>query len=425
MPTVEIPFDPRPGQYEVLKSLRRFNVLVCHRRWGKTVLCINKLIASALRNTQERPRYAYIAPLYRQSKQVAWDYLKHYTQVIPGTTFNESELRVDLPNGARIQLFGADNPDALRGIYLDGVVLDEYAQMSPKAWSEVIRPALSDRQGWAIFIGTPKGHNAFYELYEYAKTQEDWFAGMYRASETKVISETELRAAKGTMDPDEYAQEFECSFEASIKGAYYADQVKHAKEQNRICGINWEKNLLVSTAWDIGFHDSTVIVFYQTIGKEIRIIDVEEHVGEAPEFYATLLKQKGYKYDTHNLPHDGDVKRIDNGGKSLKSQLEQLGVFPIHIAPHVSVDAGIASVRSLFSRFYIDNSNERMRYFIECITQYHKEWDEDRKTFKPKPDHDWASHAADALRYLAVSFLEEYPAEESEDVTELIGGRLG
>ena len=188
MPTIELEYTPRKHQLEVHKNLKRFNVVICHRRWGKTVMCINQLIAEALRSTKTNPRYAYISPFYRQSKLVAWDYLKHYTQPIPGVTYNEAELRVNIPtNNSRITLYGADNYDSLRGIYLDGIVLDEYAQMSPKAWSEVIRPALTDRKGWAIFIGTPQGYNSFYDLYKYAQEEKKWHSAMYKASETGII----------------------------------------------------------------------------------------------------------------------------------------------------------------------------------------------------------------------------------------------
>ena len=140
-------YRPRPLQADLHRSLKRFNVLVAHRRFGKTVFCVNELIARAAANRLDRPRYAYVAPLFTQAKDVAWDYLKRFTAAIPDVEASETELRVDLPGGARIRLYGADNPDRLRGLYLDGVVLDEYAQIHPRLWAEVVRPALADRQG--------------------------------------------------------------------------------------------------------------------------------------------------------------------------------------------------------------------------------------------------------------------------------------
>ena len=194
------------------RHLRRFNVLVCHRRFGKTVLAVNELIHRSLACRMPHPRHAYLAPLRKQAKRVAWDYLKRYTAAIPGRAVNEAELRIDLPGGRRLFVEGADNPDALRGVYLDGVVLDEFGQMSPVAWREVLRPALADRAGWAIFIGTPKGRNAFHDVFAAARAsalrgEGDWYAQVFRASETGILAAAELEAAARDMDEAEYAQE--------------------------------------------------------------------------------------------------------------------------------------------------------------------------------------------------------------------------
>jgi phage terminase large subunit len=214
-------YEPRPLQVYLHKNLKRFNVLVAHRRFGKSVFCINELLSKAAANRRENPRYAYIAPLLSQAKDVAWEYLKQYAERVPRGVANESELRVDLPDGARIRLYGADNPDRLRGLYLDGVVFDEYAQMQPRVWPEVIRPALADREGWAIFIGTPMGRNQFCKLYEEARADPSWFTALFRASETGIIPPQELAAAAAVMSEDQYAQEFECSFDTAVVGAYY------------------------------------------------------------------------------------------------------------------------------------------------------------------------------------------------------------
>lgn len=215
--TIDTGYQPRAFQAEIHRNLKRFSVLVCHRRFGKTVLSINALVDASLRLKKERPRYGYVAPLYSQAKSIAWDYLRYYTQSIPGIKKNESELWVELPNGAKIRLFGADNPDALRGMYFDGVVLDEVAQMKPEVWGEIIRPALTDREGWALFIGTPKGMNLFSELYYSACKSEDWYAGFFPASKTKALPPAELEEARATMSDNQYRQEFECDFSASTE----------------------------------------------------------------------------------------------------------------------------------------------------------------------------------------------------------------
>ena len=210
-------YKPHHIQTELHNKMagHRFAVVVAHRRMGKTFWAVNTLIHAALSSKQIDARFAYIAPFYRQAKQVAWDYFKQFTYMIPGVKYNESELRVDFPNGARIRLYGGDNPDTLRGIYLDGTVLDEVADMRPNVWGEVIRPTLTDRKGWAIFIGTPKGIDLFYEMYQIASREDDWFCGIYRATDTNIIDADELAKAKASMTEQEFAQEFLCDFTAS------------------------------------------------------------------------------------------------------------------------------------------------------------------------------------------------------------------
>jgi hypothetical protein len=217
---VELPFTPYPHQRAAheLRRRARFVVLVWHRRAGKTVWAIVELVLSALRTSRQRARYAYVAPLLKQAKAVAWDYLKHFARCIPGTAINESELAVTFPHGAQVRLYGADNPDALRGIYLDGAVLDEVADMKPEVWGEILRPALADRQGWSVFIGTPKGINLFSELYYRAERGEDgWASDLKRASDTGVLPAEEIEAARQEMSPAQFAQEFEVDFHAAVE----------------------------------------------------------------------------------------------------------------------------------------------------------------------------------------------------------------
>lgn len=213
--TVTLPYTPRRQFMPFHDRKERFAALVCHRRAGKTVASVNDLIRGAALCEKPNPRFAYIAPFYKQAKDIAWTYLKQ--GVVPllkyGAQIHESELRVDLPNKGRVKLYGADNPDALRGIYLDGVVLDEPAQIDPTMWPEILRPALSDRLGWAVFVGTPRGRNAFYEVWRSANKNPDWFTMMLKASESGLLIESELTAAREAMTEQQYRQEFECSFQ--------------------------------------------------------------------------------------------------------------------------------------------------------------------------------------------------------------------
>jgi hypothetical protein len=363
---------------------------------------VNELIKGALSCQRDKPRFAYIAPLFKQAKDVAWEYLKEYTAVIPGREVNETELRVDLPNGSRVRLYGADNPDSLRGIYLDGVILDEYADMRPSIWTEVLRPALSDRLGWATFIGTPKGHNDFWQKWQDSENNPDWFRLMLKASETGIISPAELAAARRDMSEDEFAQEFECSFTAAVRGAYYAKDLEQADKEERIRNIPIEK-VETHTAWDLGIDDSTAIWFYQTVNKEVRLIDYYEASGVGLEHYAKVLKEKPYIYGKHYLPHDAEVKELGTG----MSRIETLAGFGIRadVVKMQRVEDGINAVRQLLPRCYFHATN--CKQGIEALRLYRKEWNDKTQTFRQNPLHDWTSHAADAMRYLALSVSEK------------------
>ena len=231
MPTVDTGYKPHPWQLMVHQQMRRFSVLVCHRRFGKTVLAINSLLNSALKCKHDNGRYGYIAPYYNQAKSVAWDLLKQYGMRIPGAVPNESELTLNLPNGAKIRLFGANNADSLRGLFFDGIVMDEVADMAPNVWTEVVRPTLADRKGWCLFIGTPKGINLFYDLYHKALHLDTWYGQMFTSADTDLpwLDAEELKIARESMSDNAYRQEFLCDFNASTENTLITiDMVNHA-----------------------------------------------------------------------------------------------------------------------------------------------------------------------------------------------------
>jgi hypothetical protein len=399
MVTIKIPYRPRPLQRKAHNKKERFALLVCHRRFGKTVFVINEAIKQAVTCKLKAPRFAYIAPFYKQAKNVAWDMLKYYCQPIPNIVFNESELKADFPNGARISLYGGDNPDSLRGIYLDGVMMDEYAQMSPRLWAEIIRPAISDRKGWAIFIGTPKGHNNFFDLYQEVKDDEDWYVKVHRASETNYIDAEELEAAKKDMSEDQYQQEFECSWTAAIQGAYYGRLLEEAEKESRIGKVQHDTGALVETWWDLGIGDSTAIWFVQRIGAELRVIDYYENNGESLGHYANVLQDKAkeneWNYGDHVFPHDVRQRSLDTGRTRVET-LQNLGVEPT-IIPQMKVEDGIEAVRRKLKNCWFDEM--KCRRGIDALRQYRSQYDEKNQVFKLRPVHDWASHAADAFRY--------------------------
>jgi hypothetical protein len=408
MKLIKLKYRPREVFEDFHKRKERWAVLVAHRRCGKTVACINELIVKALLENKKEAQYAYIAPYYAQSKSIAWQYLLKFSEPFR-TNQNQSELWIELFNKSRIRLFGADNPDALRGLYLDGVILDEYADMKPSVWGSVLRPLLSDRLGWAVFIGTPKGHNAFYDVFSNAEKQENWFVRVLRASQTKLIADAELKDAFGSMTPDQYLQEFECSFEAAIVGAYFGKEMRNLTDESRITNVEYDPLFPCHTSWDLGYSDDTAIFWFQAVHGEIRVLDYHSSNGENIDYYTNLIKSKereyGYKYGTHWLPHDARAKTLSSGGKSVIEQIAtKIPIETLKIVPNLSLQDGIQASRMALQRAWFDT---KCQEGIECLRQYQREYDEDKKVFRDKPRHDWTSHGADAWRYLSIAYREE------------------
>jgi phage terminase large subunit len=408
---VESPYAPRKAFMGLHTRQARWGIAVAHRRAGKTVACVNELIKEAACSDKPNPRFAYIAPQLNQAKDIAWQYLMEYTDCFgPERVVNKSELFVELPNNnARIRIYGADNPDRLRGIYLDGVILDEFGDMDPTVWTQVVRPALSDRKGWAIFIGTPKGKNTFHTLWNQAEDDEDWFRLMLKASETALLDRKELVDAAKMMTADEYAQEYECSFEAAVRGAYYGKEMNDLEtaEPAQIAAVPHDPRLPVHTAWDLGVADSTVIWFIQTTGRETRIIDCLKGEGVGLDWYAKRLQERDYLWGNHYLPHDVEVRELGTG-KSRKEVLAGLGIKAT-VCPNIPVADGIQAVRMLLPTCWFDKV--KCKDGIEALRMYRRDYDDKRQEFRVNPLHDWTSHYADAFRYFAVAHSERMPSK--------------
>jgi len=399
---IEIPYKPREHQLRVHELLdgKRFAVVVAHRRFGKTVAALNHLIREAVLNEKETPRYAYIAPTYGQAKRVAWDYLVKYTTPLGGTN-NISELRVDFW-GRRIQLYGSDNPDSLRGQFFDGVIIDEVGDQNPKIWTDIVRPALTDRKGWCLFIGTPKGHNHFKELRDRAEKEEGWGLLEFKASETGVVDETELKAAKNEMGESKFRQEFECSFDAPIEGSYYGEMLNELEDKKHMQEIPREELSRTFTAWDLGMGDSTSIWVAQLVGTEVRLIDYYENHGVGLDHYVKWIKDNDYLKAEHILPHDVRVRELGTG-KSRMEMLEESGL-EVKIAPRMGLDDGIQAVRRLLPRCWFNVP--QVQNGLNCLRNYRRDYDEKRKIFYERPLHDWSSHGSDSFRYLALGLDE-------------------
>jgi len=400
---VTLPYVPRGAFKAFHKRPHRWACLVAHRRAGKTVAAINDIVRAAALCKSAMPLFGYVAPYRSQAKAVVWDYLKRYAEPLIKVS-NESELQIELTNGSRIKLFGADNADAMRGLGFDGLYLDEYGDFKPSIWGNILRPALSDKQGWCVFGGTPKGKNQFWQIYQTAsKSPDEWFLLRLPASTSGLLPESELAAARAQLSEDQYLQEMECSFEAAILGAFYGTEMREATEQGRITPIEYDKNIPVHTAWDLGFRDDTAVWWYQVIRGELHILEYYGVSGANISDLAAVIKSKPYKYGKHYLPHDARAKTLAAAGKSVIEQLaEYLGINNMAIVPDLGVQDGIQAVRQVLPRCWFDAV--KCEDGIEALRQYQREYDEDKKAFRDRPRHDWCSHPADAFRMLAVAW---------------------
>ena len=395
-------YTPRPQFVPFHARSHRFALIVAHRRFGKTVGVVNDMVVRAMRTQKQRAFYAYIAPYFGQAKQAAWTYIKDAIRNIPGHKVSESETTVTLPNGAKIRVFGADNADALRGLYFDGIVLDEFGDMAGRVWSEVIRPALADRQGWAVFIGTPRGKNKFYEMRQQAidNKRGNWFYLELKASESGVLPQSELEATREEMDADEYAQEMECSFEASIRGSYYGSHMSRLEERGQICLVEPDLSEPVSLVMDIGYADATAIWFWQIINGKVRVIDYWEESGYDAEEVVQVLELKPYKYETWWLPHDANHRTF----ASKKSVIDTFRSYdaPARLVPRLDIKDGIDAVRKTLRTYPIEFDRTRCHRGIEALRNYSRKWDVDIKVYSDKPNHAQWSHGADGFRYLSL-----------------------
>ena len=411
MPQIEIPYTPRNWAKELHDREKRWMVLVLHRRAGKTTAAINHLQRSALQ--VPKSKYAYIAPTYKQAKSIAWDMVKEYSRMIPGMKYNEQELKATYPNGSILTLFGSENVDSLRGIGLWGVALDENSQQPSNLFSEIISKTLADHLGYCIWLGTPKGKNQFHNTFQAGKKNpEDWLT-VFKTIDDSLRDETgetidNLRQAlmddqrlikQGEMTQNEFDQEWYCSFEAAIKGAYYSREIAEAHRRGRFKDIAYDPILKVYDVWDLGVGQSLAIGFYQRAGREFHMIDYWQGTyNEGVVHGIKACKDKPYIYGKHFAPHDIRAKE-EITGQTRYDVAKELG-WEFEIVPSVSVDAGIEKGQLFFANLFVDKIN--CEIWLDAISQYHQAWDDKRGMFLDKPYHDWTSHKADVHRYAAL-----------------------
>lgn len=356
--------------------------------------------------------FAYIGPTYKQAKRIAWDIATTISQPIPEVIQNVSELTIIYPNGSKLILVGSDNPDALRGMGLWGAFFDEYPLQPSNVFSEIVSKCLADHLGYSIFGGTPKGKGEFWRMYNNAKNNKEWKL-IYKTIDSSLKEETgetidNLRNAlegdrslvkQGLMTEDELNQEWYCSFEAAIRGAYYAKQILEAREQKRLRIVPYDSALKVHTVWDLGIGQAMGIGFYQRSGLETRMIDYWEGLNQEGIPQAIrAIQNKPYIYGKHFAPHDINAKDIGTG-KTRKETAEKLGIN-FEVIPSMPVDDGINRGKLMWNHLWVDES--KCMVWLDYISQYKQEWDDDKKMFRNKPSHDFSSHAADVHRYAAI-----------------------
>lgn len=398
---VVIPYVPRKHFLGLHNSKKRFKFVVAHRRAGKSVSEINEQIKAALTNTRvyPPPRYAYVGPSFAQTKDLIWGYLKHYTSPIPGMVYSESDLQATFPNGAVINLYGgAAAYERMRGLYFDGIVLDEFTLLNPSVFSTVVRPCLADYRGWAIVSGTSNGDDHFHTLKLRADNDPDWDVFIIPVTETDALHPDEVREMTKDMSPDEYAREMLCSFAAPVEGAYYGDLMNAAELQGKITNVPYDPAVPVFTWWDIGIDDSTSVWFAQRVGSGLHIIDHLSASGlgfvdvEGRPGLVSLVKAKPYNYSTHIFPPDIMARELGTGRSRYEIVTNLLG--DIFVCPSHKVEDGITAVRSVLPMCKFDK--EKTEKGRTSMRNYHR-------GRNGKPVHNWASHDADSFRYGAVA----------------------
>jgi len=410
---VELPYNFNPRKYQIplfqaIEQGKKRAIALWHRRSGKDLTALNITISQMFDNPGV---YFYIFPTYNQARKVIWDsatndgrrILDYFPKVLI-ESINNSEMKIRMINGSLFQLVGSDNYDTLMGTNPKGVIFSEYALQNPKAY-EYIRPILTANKGWSLFISTPRGKNHFYDLWNMALKNKEWFTQKITIDDSSFITKEDVeKEIREGMSEETAFQEFYCSFEKGVEGSYYGKFIDESIRNGRIGTVDFDPAVVVDTFWDLGFGDSTSIIFSQMVGKEIHIIDYYENSGESLQHYAKELQSKCYTYGNHFAPHDVEAGSLSLG-RSLRSYAKELGIN-FEVIPRQSVEYGIECARSIFPMCWFDK--KKCERLIKCLEHYHKKYNEKMQCYSNLPLHDWSSHAADSFRYLSVAYRNNY-----------------
>lgn len=422
-------WKPRPYQRKAWDYLRgggKHAELIWHRRSGKDDICLHFEAISAMKR---QASYWHMLPEYAQARKAIWDAINPHTgkrridEAFPmqlrSSTRNQ-EMIIQFINGSTWQVVGSDNYNSLVGSAPAGITYSEWALANPSARA-YLRPIIAENNGWQIFITTPRGRNHAYSTFKSAENNPDAFAQRLSVLDTGVISPEQLAKERQTyIDEfgDDYGlamfeQEYLCSFDAAIMGAYYGSQMREVESQGRIRLVEYDRDFTVHTAWDLGYSDDTSIWFFQVIAGEVRVLKYYGANGRTMDDYFQIVHEQGYKYGLHWLPHDAKAKTLASGGKSIQEMAQKaLGTGNVRIVPSLSLQDGIQAARQMFPRCWFDKMG--CDDGLEALAQYQREWDDKRKAFHDRPKHDWTSHSADAFRMMAIAWKEQHKDKAQE-----------
>jgi phage terminase large subunit len=409
-------WDPRPHQgplWEYLQAGGKRAVAVWHRRAGKDEICLHHAATSAFKRVGN---YWHCLPEYNQGRKAIWTAVNGHTgkrridEAFPHAlraNTNDNEMFIRFKNGSTWQVIGSDRYNATVGAGVVGITYSEFALSNPSAWA-YHRPMLEENDGWAAFISTPRGRNHLFAMLNHARTRGEWFSEVLTAANTGALSQEQLREVLAEYvslygadaGRAAYEQEYMCSFTAAILGAYYATEMSDVRNEGRILDIEPDLDRPIHRAWDIGVGDDTVIWFYQAVGAQLLILDVYSNAGVGVEHYRDKIneihEQRGWLHGDDYVPHDAKIKEWGSGRTRVET-MQSLGLKPI-LVPLAGLEDGINAVRRTLPLCVF---HTRCEPGVSALEQYQREWDDDNKVFKKAPLHNWASHFADAFRYLA------------------------
>lgn len=383
--------------------MTRFNVLVAHRRAGKTVMVANECLRQVTLCKHKNPIIYYLCPQKDQAKSNVWDYMKRFYDgmgIIEAV--NESELIIRLKGGAKICIGGCDDPEKLRGKYLDFVVIDEAATFTDDyVWSAILRPMLADRKGGAIITGTAAGHTFLYKMYMKAKSGKDkeWSAWNFTPDMTQALDEDELRKIEEETEPHLFQQEYWNNFDAHIKGTYWGKEIAKARVDGRVTFLPHDSGRKVISGWDLGTRDDMVIWYAQMDGDYPEIIDCDILKNADLRDACKVVNSKPYNYAFHILPHDGAQRLSDNKHKTKIDLVEELTRVPVkkYKKPDDTdtVNAHIFSITLQLEKCRFDRS--KCAAGLDALSLYHPKQSVTSGVEKTKPFH---CDVSDAFRTL-------------------------